>query len=107
MHPLVHFSNIFPSNRLVQIADELRYCLPSVDCSRAYEFVARRVILAKGLPLVAMLETWQSRGCVREIALVVKEAPEADPIERQEGVADEVQDDEGLTGGWWNTKEQE
>lgn len=100
MHPLVHFSNIFPSHRLVQIADELRYCLPNDDCARAYEFVARRVILAKGLPLVAMLETWQSGGCVREIALVVRAAPEADPIERQEASADEMTDTE-----WWNRNE--
>jgi len=100
MLPLNHFRHIFPSRQLIELPDELRYKMNSEDCGRIYESAARRVILRKGLPLVAELETWSSRGVVREIALVVREAPEQDVIERTCG--DEVQDDEGLSGGWWN-----
>lgn len=100
MHPLRHFNLIFPSHRLVRVADELRYRFVSDDLANIYERVARKIILAKGLPLVAHVETWQSGGVVREIAMVVKEVPEMDIVERN--CPDEVQDDEGLSGGWWN-----
>lgn len=76
----------------------------SESCANAYDYLARMLILAKGLPLIAMVDVWESRGKKREISLVIREAPEQDVVERI--CADEVQDDEGLSGGWWNNKEQ-
>jgi len=66
----------------------------------AYERVALQIILDNGLPLIAHLEEWSSRGIVREIAVVIKMAPE------EQKVADEAQDHENITGGWWNKGEE-
>lgn len=90
MSPLQHFTNIFPDHHLIPLPDELRYFLPTRDCALAYEHVARQVILSKGLPLTAAIETWESGGYVREIAVVVREVPEEDVVERN--CPDEVQD---------------
>lgn len=78
--------------------------MPSDAVANAYSFAAFKTIMGLRLPLVAMLDVWRSRGQVREISLVIREAPEQDVVERI--CADEVQDDEGLSGGWWNNKEQ-
>jgi hypothetical protein len=104
MHPLRYFKSIFPDHRLIALADELRYRFQSVDCANAYEYVARRLILAKGLPLVIDVEQWTSGGKAREIAMVVKEAPDAYNLERANSCVDEAGDGVGLDGGWWNVK---
>jgi len=89
MTPLLQFARIFPDHRLQVISkEELRYRFNSVDCARIYERVANRMILKKGLPITAHVETWESSGIVREIAMVVEPVPE------EYTFRDEVQDDE-------------
>lgn len=78
--------------------------MPSDVVANAYSVAAFKTIMGLRLPLVSMLDIWRSRGKVREIALVVREAPEQDVIERS--CADEVQDGEGLDGGWWGRVEE-
>lgn len=95
---------MFPDRNLIEIEDELRYVLRNDLIARAYNIVACGVIVAKGLPLVAMIDVWMSRGEIREISLVVRMAPEQDVIERTCG--DECQDGEGLSGGWWGRNEE-
>jgi len=93
---LYAFRLTFPDHRLKASEDELRYIFNSRDCANAYELAALKIIVEKRLPLTAHVEEWSSKGKVTEIAMVVRPVPE------EYTFADEVQDDEGLTGGWWN-----
>jgi len=97
--PIEAFRLTFPDHRLKASEDELRYLFNSRDCANAYELAAMKIILERRLPLTAHVEEWSSKGKVTEIAMVVRPAPE------EYTFADEVQDDEGLTGGWWNKEE--
>lgn len=100
MNPLDIFREIFPTHRLAPRKGELRYLFNGCDCARIYERVAARIIKKNRLPLTADVEIWESKGLVREIAMVVKPVP--DPIDfRYHDCSDEVQDDEGLSGRWW------
>lgn len=78
----------------------MRYLFQGTDCAKIYERVAQRIILRNKFSLQTMIDIWISGGVVREIALVVREAPEQDIIERTCG--DEIQDTEELEygGGW-------
>lgn len=101
MDPLDYFREIFPSHRLAPRKGELRYLFNGCDCARIYEVVAARIIKKNKLPLTADLEIWESKGVVREVAMVVKMVP--DPTDfRYHDCSDEAQDDEGLSGGWWD-----
>jgi hypothetical protein len=105
MNPLAIFRDIFPSHRLTEIPGELRYIMPSDVVANAYSVAAFKTIMGLRLPLVSMLDIWRSRGKVREIALVVREAPEQDVIERSfpehsESPVDECGDDEDLLNDW-------
>lgn len=99
--PLQLFREIFPDHRLASAYGELkyRYGIHEEVIGRIYERMAQRIILKKGLPLTADLEKWSVCGSVRRIVLVVKAVPE-------NSFEDESQDDEGLTGGWWNKSEE-
>lgn len=110
MQPLQIFDELFPSHRLTRSEEELRYQFKSADCGKVYERNAQKLIAKLKLPLSADLDVWEARGCVREIALVVKMAtatPKRSPVmERSSHPADEVPNTEGLDGGWWNAIEE-
>jgi hypothetical protein len=100
MNPLAYFNSLFPSHRLRQGNDELRYIFSGIDLANIYEQVASTIIKTKTLPLTTDVEVWESKGVVREIAMVVRNVP--DPIDfRYHDCSDEVPDTEGLDGGWY------
>lgn len=100
INPLERFSELSRCWAALGHKDELRYKFTIKECALEYECVALQIILENGLPLVAHLEEWSSRGIVREIAVVIKMVPD------EQKVADEAQDHENLTGGWWDKNEE-
>jgi hypothetical protein len=61
------------------------------------EAMASQTILESGFAVVATVEDYELNG-TRRVGLVIRPVPE------EHSFLDETQDDEGLTGGWWNTK---
>jgi hypothetical protein len=78
----------------------LRYKFRSNVTARYFEYLAQEVILANGLRLTAELEIWRRNGKIVKMYLVVEY------VREEYLVADECQDDEGLSGGWWNKGEE-
>lgn len=82
MNALEHFQQIFPSHRLFSDDGELRYRFASEQIGRIYERIAQKVIINNGLRATAELEVSESGGQVKEVAMVVKEAPEESLVAR-------------------------
>jgi hypothetical protein len=93
--PLEQFRKEFPF--LEWIVDDPVLCYPFRDehwTARAEE-KARRLIIAKKLPLIASSEFRWFGKSYRHV-LIISNVPEEYTFQ------DEAQDDEGLTGGWWD-----
>lgn len=97
--PLTTFCIAMPWLKVVSQGDAIRCYFDDAIPGMWVEQRAQEVILREHLPLTAELEIWKSMKTIREISLIVRLVPE------EQLVADEAQDDEGLSGGWWDKNE--
>lgn len=79
--PLEEFLRLFPLTRVNVYDEDLIYRFRNPTTGKYFESLAHRMILDNGLALTAELQTWSSRGCVREISMVVKMAPDIEMVE--------------------------
>ena len=76
MDALEEFRRLLPLTNIVQYDEEIHYRFKREASAKHFEKIAIDVILRKGMPLVATVETWSCAGVVFEVNLVISMAPE-------------------------------
>lgn len=77
MHQLFEtFRKLFPVTRVIVNDTDMRYRFRNIVTAQYFESMAQEIILANGLPLTAVMETWKAGGVIFEIQIVVELVPE-------------------------------